>query len=111
MIAMIMQAINDPRQRWMNLARELPVPVTVWHNWTPRHYDGYEQGADHIVLLEPLDVGRIQRAARRPLCETPSRRRQLRNVFANGEAQYERVPDCKACLRLAEGLAQGWRAA
>jgi hypothetical protein len=90
---------------WPALAERLPVPVTVWHNWTARHYDGYEQGADHIVPLEPVNAGRLQRPAREPLCFTPSRAHALRHVMHNGEGQYERTPNCQACLRLAERLA------
>jgi hypothetical protein len=77
----------------------------VWHNWTARHLDGYEQGADHIVTMEPLHVGRVTREARRPLCWTPSRAHELRHVQANGEEKEDRVPTCKACLRTAERIA------
>ena len=44
--------------QWQQLRAQLPVPVTVQHNWTARHLDGYEQGADHIVVLEDLHAGR-----------------------------------------------------
>ena len=57
---------------WQRLREQLPVPVTVQHNWTARHLDGYEQGADHIVVLEDLDAGRLRRAAGTPLCQTPN---------------------------------------
>jgi len=92
------------RNKWAALAARLPVPVEVWHNWTARHLDGYEQGADHIVVLEDLSVGRFCRAARLPLCWTPSRARPLRHVTPN-VGDERRLPDCKACIRHAERLA------
>jgi len=89
---------------WEALRARLPVPVVVCHNWTARHYDGYEQGADHIVVQAGLNVGRFHREAGRPLCWTPSRAHALRHVSgAPGDA--ERVPDCKACLRSAHRTA------
>ena len=94
------------RDAWQALARRLPVPVAVWHNWTPRHLDGYEQGADHIVVLRELHAGRLHRAAYSPLCWTPSRARELRDVSGNA-GDERRVPDCKACLRHAGRLAAG----
>lgn len=97
------------REAWLSLARDIPVPVTVWHNWTARHLDGYQQGADHIVVLENLTAGRLSRPARHPLCWTPSRDHELRHVFHNAEEQYERLPDCKACLRTAQRISSGWR--
>lgn len=89
---------------WRALAARLPVPVEVWHNWTVRHLDGYEQGADHIVVLGDLAVGRFRRNARYPLCWTPSRARELRHVSGN-VGDDKRVPTCKACLQHAERLA------
>jgi crotonobetainyl-CoA:carnitine CoA-transferase CaiB-like acyl-CoA transferase len=96
-------AVRAERDEWASLAARLPVPVAVWHNWTARHLDGYEQGADHIVALEDLHVGRLQRAARHPLCWTPSRDHPLRHVTPN-VGDENRVPDCKACLRTAERI-------
>ena len=84
--------------QWQQLRGQLPVPVTVQHNWTARHLDGYEQGADHIVVLEDLDAGRLRRAAGPPLCQTPSRARQLRHVSGN-TGDERRLPGCAACLR------------
>ena len=89
---------------WQRLRGQLPVPVTVQHNWTARHLDGYEQGADHIVVLEDLHAGRLRRAAGTPLCQAPSRARQLRHVSA-GTGDERRLPSCAACLRHAEELA------
>jgi hypothetical protein len=88
------------RAGWAALAALIPVPVQVWHNWTARHLDGYEQGADHIVVLADLTAGRLSRPARHPLCWTPSRARELRHVTPNS-GDERRLPDCKACLRLA----------
>jgi hypothetical protein len=92
------------RDKWEALRGQLPVPVAVWHNWTARHLDGYEQGADHIVVLEDLNAGRFRRTARSPLCWTPSRARPLRHVTPN-VGDEKRLPDCKACLRHADRLA------
>src|SRR5215831_5944269 len=90
--------------RWQRLREQLPVPVTVQHNWTARHLEWYEQGADHIVVLEDLDAGRLRRAAGTPLCQTPSRAGQQRHV-SGSPGDERRLPDCKACLRHAEKLA------
>lgn len=89
--------------RWQRLREQLPVAVTVQHNWTARHLDGYEQGANHIVILADLEAGRFRRAAGMSLCQTPSRARQLRHV-SGGFGDERRLPDCKACLRYAEKL-------
>lgn len=101
--AAVAQAI---RAAWEALRERLPVPVAVCHNWTARHLDGYEQGADHIVVLSDLDAGRLHRKANHPLCWTPSRDHELRHVGANA-GDETRVPDCKACLRHAGKLAKG----
>jgi hypothetical protein len=80
--------------------------VVVLHNWTARHLDGYEQGADHIVVTETLYVGRLYRQADRTLCWTPSRAHELRHVgpyYAPDDDK--RIPNCKACLRTAERIA------
>lgn len=91
---------------WDALRAALPVPVSVWHNWTARHYDGWIQGADHAVVLEDLHAGRLHRQAKDPLCWTPSRAHQLRHVTPNGTDDERRIPDCKACLRTARQLAK-----
>lgn len=93
------------RDGWESLRVRLPVPVVVCHNWTARHLDGYEQGADHIVILAALDVGRFHREAGQPLCWTPSRAHELRHVGAN-VGDEKRIPDCKACMRRAGKLAE-----
>jgi hypothetical protein len=90
--------------QWQRLRDQLPVPVTVQHNWTARHLDGYEQGADHIVVLENLDAGRLRRVAGTPLCQTSSRAREQRHVYGN-TGDERRLPDCRACLHHAEKLA------
>jgi hypothetical protein len=87
------------------LKARLPVPVTVQHNWTARHLEGYVQGADHIVALKDLTAGRYHRSAGDPLCWTPSRAYELRHVRPNAGDEY-RIPDCKACLKHAARLAR-----
>lgn len=97
-------AAQAERDAWEALRGRLPVPVQVCHNWTARHLDGYEQGADHIVVMVDLHAGRLHRTARSPLCWTPSRAHELRHVTPN-VGDDGRIPDCKACLRRAEKLA------
>lgn len=97
-------AAQATRDAWKALRSRLPVPVAVCHNWTARHLDGYEQGADHIVILADLDAGRLHRKAGDPLCLTPSRVHELRYVGGNA-GDEKRLPTCKACLRHAEKLA------
>lgn len=80
--------------------------MAVCHNWTARHLDGYQQGADHIVVLADLDAGRLHRKAGDPLCWAPSRAHELRHVGAN-VGDEKRIPDCKACVRRAGKLANG----
>jgi hypothetical protein len=96
------------RQEWEDLRVRLPVLIDVWHNWTARHLDGYEQGADHIVALSGFTAGRLRRAAGQTLCCTPSRAHELRHVFTN-TGDENRIPNCKACLRHARRLAGGFR--
>ena len=89
---------------WTVLRDRIPVPVRVCHNWTIRHYDGYVQGADHITVLEPLNVGRLHRDKGKPLCWTPARQHQLRWVIPNGDEDHQRIPTCRGCLRIAYRL-------
>jgi hypothetical protein len=97
-------AAQAKRDAWANLRARLPVPVEVWHNWTARHLDGYEQGADHIVVRAALRAGRLCREAGQPLCWTTSRAHELRYVEPN-PGDEKRIPTCKDCLRRAENLA------
>jgi hypothetical protein len=100
---------------WLALKERQPVPVFAAHNWTIGHYDGYVVGADHIVVLEPLHVGRFRRAAHEALCETPSKRRsggpRLPDPLSHLEREPSRwtdpnrIPTCRPCLRRAERLA------
>jgi SNF2-related domain/Bifunctional DNA primase/polymerase, N-terminal len=96
-------AARAEQEAWRELRSRLPVPVTVQHNWTARHLDGYEQGGNHIVVCEDLNVGRFRRAAGVALCWTPSRARELRHVSGNA-GDENRLPDCKSCLRHAKNL-------
>lgn len=97
-------AARAGQEAWRALRSRLPVPVTVQHNWTARHLDGYEQGGNHIVVREDLNVGRFRRTAGVALCWTPSRARELRHVSGNA-GDENRLPDCKSCLRHAENVA------
>jgi hypothetical protein len=100
---------------WRALQERLPVRTFAAHNWTVGHYDGYVSGADHIVVLEPLDVGRLHRATGKSLCETPSKARSgtarrpnpLRHLENDPDSASDpnRIPTCRACLRIAERLA------
>lgn len=89
---------------WAKLRAALPVRVEVVHNYTSaRHFEHYVQGVDHIMVREPLSVGRLRRDPNRPLCWTPSRDKNLQH-FSDG---YEdRVPECKACIAIAERIAR-----
>ncbi|QYN17582.1 hypothetical protein [Amycolatopsis sp. DSM 110486] len=96
------RAIISRRQaaaaEWVALRNELPVDVTVEHNYTShRHIDGYVQGVDHILLRDSLRLGRLYRPANEPLCFVPSNAHNLRH-FGGPE---DRVPTCKQCLGLA----------
>ncbi|MGP3951306.1 hypothetical protein [Streptomyces sp. 7N604] len=93
-------------QEWEELAAALHdatgVRFEVRHNYTShRHLDGYTQGGDHIYLLDDLDVGRLHRKAHHVLCWVPSRAHDL-EVFEF--LDDGRLPNCKACLRIARRL-------
>ncbi|MEU4576177.1 hypothetical protein [Nonomuraea sp. NPDC023979] len=98
---------------WHVLRDRLPIKVTVGHNWTIGHWEsGYVTGRDHIVAQEELRVGRLHRAVRQVLCETPSKttsgRRNkdpLRGVDRRDDGE-DRIPTCVACLRVAERIAR-----
>ena len=96
------------RAAWEELRSRLPVLADVCHNWTARHVEGYEQGGNHIVVLSGFTAGRLRRGAGQPLCWTLSRAHELRYVYSNA-GDEDRLPDCKACLRTARRLADGFR--
>ncbi|MGC0418373.1 hypothetical protein [Embleya sp. AB8] len=78
------------------------VRVEVRHNYTSsRHLDGFTQGVDHVYLLDALTAGRLRRDAGRVLCWTPSRARDLQVL---DDPNDDRLPTCRACLRIAHGL-------
>ncbi|HEX6359492.1 hypothetical protein [Actinophytocola sp.] len=90
-------------KEWDRVRAALPVPVTVLYNYSgPHHYEFHVSGADHIIVREALDAGRLQRAADQSLCWTPSRARHL--SFDRVSPESDRVPTCKACLRFAYRL-------
>jgi hypothetical protein len=96
-------------EEWLHLKGALEkagTQVTVRHNYTShRHLDGYTQGADHIYLKAPLAFGRLRRDAEAVLCWTPSRAGDLEYFPVEGEYD-DRVPTCKACLKLARSIAE-----
>lgn len=93
---------------WESLKKALEeagTRVTVRHNYTShRHLDGYVQGVDHIYLKEPLNFGRLRRDSDIVLCWTPSRAKDLEYFPVEGEYE-DRVPNCKACLKIARSIA------
>lgn len=110
----IQQAADDERHRqdaaaaravrdeWLALVTALPVVVAVAYNYSgPHHYESYQSGAVHIILREPLRIGRLSRDAQHALCETPSRARHLEFVHDGYDDPAERCPTCQACLRTA----------
>ncbi|MFC8332763.1 hypothetical protein [Streptomyces olivaceus] len=73
------------------------VRVEVRHNHTShRHLEFYTQGADHVFLLDALQVGRLVRTAGVALCHTPSDARNLAYLEPTGDG---RLPSCQTCLR------------
>lgn len=83
---------------------EAGTEVTVRHNYTShRHLDGYTQGADHIYLRKSLSFGRLRRDAHAVLCWTPSRAKDLEHFPVEGDYD-DRVPTCKACLKIARSI-------
>jgi hypothetical protein len=73
------------------------VRVEVRHNYTShRHLEFYTQGADHVYLLDPLQVGRLRRDAGVALCHTPSNARNLAYLEPTSD---DRLPSCRTCLR------------
>ncbi|OXM47521.1 hypothetical protein [Amycolatopsis alba] len=86
---------------WRQLAQALPVRVSVAYNYSgPRHLESYVSGAEHIIVREPLHAGRLHRDAGRSLCWTPSRARRLFFSHLDDPADRDRIPTCKACLRI-----------
>lgn len=86
-------------EEWAALRAALPVPVEVYHNYTShRHYEGYVQGKDHILVEAELHVGRLHRFKGEPLCFTPSNAHNL--VYFDDPGDHRR-PECRACIRTA----------
>lgn len=107
----VLEEARRQMEAWEELRALLPVPTIVCHNWTLRHTPTYVLGAEHIVALEPFEVGRLRRRANDPLCWTPSRSHDLRGVSIMNPRDpvldaEGRPPTCKACLRIAHRLAQ-----
>jgi hypothetical protein len=94
-------AARAVRDEWLALATALPVKVAVAYNYSgPLHFESYQSGAVHIILREPLRIGRLYRGAHQALCETPSRAKHL--LFAHDhDDPADRCPTCQACLRTA----------
>lgn len=87
-------------EEWRELVAALQaagVRVEVRHNYTShRHLEFYTQGGDHVYLLDPLEVGRLRRAAGVALCHTPSNARNLEYLEPTSDG---RLPSCRTCLR------------
>ncbi|MFZ2176593.1 MAG: hypothetical protein WAW17_21640 [Rhodococcus sp. (in: high G+C Gram-positive bacteria)] len=106
----------EQRTRWNTLCAQLPVEVFVGLNWAFGYQNGSNRGRSHIVVQQFLNHGRLHRAARTALCETPSRNRTgprgldpLRALDrgpdqAVGPGDADRIPDCSRCLKIAHGL-------
>lgn len=92
--------------RWLRAVEALAalgVRAEARHNYTShRHLGHYEQGADHIYLLDGLAKGRLRRSAGSVLCYTPSRAKDLQHFPET--LPPERLPTCKACLRILKNL-------
>ncbi len=102
--------LEEKRQEWAALRAALPVKVSVAYNYSgPHHYEFHLSGANHIIVREPLHVGRLRRDADRSLCWTPSRAKHL--LFDHLDTLDERIPNCKACLATAARIAQPRRSA
>ena len=105
------------RQQWDDLRRRLPVDVFVGLNWAYGYENGSNRGRSHIVVQRDLCTGRLRRSAETALCETPSRTRPgvrgLNPMRALDRAprdgvvpgDFDRVPDCRACLAIADRIA------
>lgn len=103
--------LEEKRREWATLRASLPVKVSVAYNYSgPHHYEFHLSGANHIILREPLLVGRLRRDAHRSLCWTPSRAKHLLFAHIDDPADRARVPNCKACLRVAVRIAQSGHA-
>jgi hypothetical protein len=87
-------------REWRELVdalRQAGVRVEVRHNYTShRHLEFYTQGADHVYLLDPLQVGQLHRDAGVALCHTPSNARNLAYLEPTTDG---RLPSCRTCLR------------
>lgn len=99
--------LEQKHKEWAALRASLPVKVSVAYNYSgPHHYEFHLSGANHIIVREPLLVGRLRRDADRSLCWTPSRAKHLLFAHLDDPADRARVPNCKACLRIAARIAQ-----
>lgn len=93
---------NQMAITWEELKSKLPFTTRVAYNYSgSRHTATYLSGADHIITMEPMKVGRINREARRALCETPSRSRHLLFELSGGTHLDPDTPSCKRCIEIA----------
>jgi hypothetical protein len=85
---------------WKALADKLPVPVALAYNYSgPNHLEMWCQGAVHVLVREPLSVGRLSRPVGYALCSVPSN--QGSQLFAHQDEPHDRRPTCKTCIRIA----------
>lgn len=57
-------------------------------------------GGDHIVLEEDLNLGRLKRSTRDPLCKTRDKFKCLDEI----DEGDDRKPNCKRCLEIAKRI-------
>jgi hypothetical protein len=77
------------------LLEQLPFPAHIEHAYTPRETALYG-GANHVVVEQEVQVGRIHRSERDALCK---RRDRFWGLYRGGE---DHVPSCRRCIEIAE---------
>jgi hypothetical protein len=102
------QVEANRQQQWSWLREHLPVRVVVLYNYSgSRHLEFYSSGAYHIVVEEPLDVGRLHRPAGAALCTTPSRSHHQHFSEVRFDHDQDEFPTCRSCLQAAARLVGG----
>lgn len=94
---------------WATLKARITVSVSVAYSVTygvsRRSSTVWVAGVDHIVVWEPVRVGKLHREPGQALCETKTRRIHLdnsKNERRDQDAgQSNRHPTCETCLKIA----------